>query len=129
VAKRAAPITNSEGPVSAPVTVPPVSPMTEDSARQLGKAVWDRGVVSRRQHFLGIRADSADRWVAHAEAMGFVMVEGDSLKRGPVNPVPGRCADLSVRARDALVRAGSAERCTHPAHTAGIAPSYSHIPY
>jgi hypothetical protein len=79
-----------------PVPVEPVSELVSSGARQIASAVWERGELSKAVLFYRTAADSAERRLAHAVAMQWVVVDGNQVKKGPVNPVPTEPA-LSYR--------------------------------
>jgi hypothetical protein len=73
--------------------------MTRDSALQFAKTVWGGVQVDRASHFRAINPSSSENWSAHAIDMGWVIVDGDQIKRGPINPIPPEPALSRFEAR------------------------------
>jgi hypothetical protein len=60
---------------------------TEQAALQLARVVWTRGHL-HRDRFRGIRPEYANEWIDRAVHMKWVIIEGDLIKKGQVDPTP-----------------------------------------
>jgi hypothetical protein len=65
-----------------------VSRSVQDAANVLGQRIWSTGAQPRSHLLRGINPPDAERYLSHAVAQGWVVVDGGLVIRGAVNPVP-----------------------------------------
>ena len=87
-------------PVPEPVRVPGVPPVpvrVERSAKALALKVWEAASAQPRGYlFPGVNPATLEEFVSHAAAMDWVVVDGDLLAPGSVNPIPVETWELPV---------------------------------
>jgi hypothetical protein len=65
---------------------PHVSEWVKTAALELAAKVWARQELSKAVLLYGMNPASANEWLAHAEAMGWVVDDHGQIKRGSQNP-------------------------------------------
>jgi hypothetical protein len=71
-----------------PPVVDEVSRSVRDAANVLAQRIWSTGAQPRSHLLRGINPPDAERYLSHAVAQDWVVVDGDLVIRGAVNPVP-----------------------------------------
>lgn len=73
----------------------PVSVDVERAAKGLAAQVWSYGSRPRARLFTGINPAVVEEFLAHAIAMQWVVVDGDQIAAGKINPSPGDMTHLA----------------------------------
>lgn len=90
---RSEPVSESESapalePEPVPAAVLEVTRAVREAGNVLALRVWDTGPQPREYLLRGINPPDAARYLTHAVEMGWVVADGDVVRRGAVNPVP-----------------------------------------
>jgi hypothetical protein len=65
---------------------PAVDPAVEEAALSIASQVWSAGPLPRDQLFQGMNQSIADQYLAHAEAMEWLIIADGQVRPGAVDP-------------------------------------------
>jgi hypothetical protein len=88
----------------APVPVPEVSTEVQQAAEALALKVWSSGSIPRDHLFAGLLPALADEYLNQTIAMQWVVLDGDRIAPGPLNPRPMTALPVNVHRGDGCPR-------------------------